>query len=98
MKRIQTMLDIEELKSRGNLPSGYVSIIEAQFIEWFEADGEDEPLDTFELPNHACIYHLEDETDMELIMDQIVDVEFVETEEVEGSEYFRVGLMQDHQM
>lgn len=97
MKRIQTLLDIEVLKSRESLPSGYISVIETQFIEWFEADGENDSLDIFELPNHACIYHLE-ESDMKLIMDQITDVEFVETEEVEGWTYFRVGLMQDHQI
>lgn len=98
MKKIQTIADIEELKARNTLPLAYIQVIEMQFVEWYEAEGEGKPYATFQLPNHTCIYHLEDETDTGIIMDQIINVEFVDIEEGEGWKCFRVGLMQDHQM
>lgn len=98
MKKIQTIADIEELKARNTLPHSYTHVLEMQFVEWYEAEGTGVPYAAFQLPNHACIYHLEDETDTGIIMDQMLNVEFVEIEEVDGWKYFRIGLMHDHQM
>lgn len=52
----------------------------------------------FRLPAHSCIYHLDEKNDMHFIIDNFIHVEYVETEQVESQMYFRIGLMQDHQM
>lgn len=93
MKRIQTFGDIEALKQE-NLPSSYIKEIKQQFQSMFKADGEGESLHTFSLPIHACIYHLNESNDIEWLLDLMEQVEFIEVEK----EYFRIGLMEDHQM
>lgn len=98
MKRIQTMADVHALEADEQLPSFYVREIKDQFIMWHEAEGEGESIDSFCLPNHACIYHLDERDDMHFIMDNFIHVEYVETEQVGNHMYFRVGMMQDHQM
>lgn len=98
MKRIQTMADVHALIADEQLPSFYVREIKDQFIMWHEAESEGESIDSFCLSNHSCIYHLDKEEDMHLIIDNFIDVEYVETEKIEKQMYFRIGLMQDHQM
>lgn len=97
MKQIQCIADIEELKARSNLPLPYLKAIESQFLEWFEAEGAGESITSFRLPNESCIYHVEGEEDTDFIF-SISGLEFVEKEEAEGWTYFRIGLMNDHQM
>jgi hypothetical protein len=98
MKRIQSIADIEELKARGTIPHHYLVVIDTQFQEWYEAENTGESLDVFQLPIDSCIYHLEDEKDGGFILDQLIHVEYVEIEEVDGYKYFRIGIMNDHQM
>ncbi|MBS4207118.1 hypothetical protein [Bacillus sp. FJAT-50079] len=96
MKRIQRMKDVHVLKTRKHLPSFYVEEIENQFLMWYEAENEGESLKEFSLLNHSCIYHFDKEEDMQMLVDYIGDVEYVEVENVAGKKYFRIGLMQDH--
>lgn len=98
MKRIQTMADVHALKAEEHLPSFYVEEIKNQFLTWYEAENEGESVDNFSLLNHSCIYHFDEEKDMQFIIDCIANVEYVEVENIEGQKYFRIGLMQDHQM
>jgi hypothetical protein len=98
MKIIQTIADIEELKARSTIPFIYLKEIEAQFLEWYEAEGEDDELVKFRLPFPSCIYHLEDQEDASFIADHILEIEYIEKEETEECGYFRIGLMKGHQM
>lgn len=98
MKLIQTLADVHALKAQKHLPSFYVEEIESQFLVWYEAENEGEPIDTFSLPSHACIYHLEQEEDEYVIMDDILAIEFVELERVGGDTYYRIGKMLEHEM
>ncbi|MBG9550261.1 hypothetical protein [Cytobacillus firmus] len=98
MKIIQCIADIEELKSRSTIPLPYLNIIETEFFEWFEAEGNGEPIIAFRLPTHSCIYHLEDEQDTSFIANQILKIEFVEYETAADRKYFRLGLMNEHEM
>lgn len=98
MKIIQSIADIEKLKERSALPTKYIKIIEDQFLEWYESENEGEPLVSFRLPNHTCMYHLENENDGEFIYKQLIHLEFVDVEENEEVKYLRMGIMDDHQM
>ena len=91
-------MDLERLKEMGRIPLEYVSVIESEFMNWFEAEGAGESLMTFEMSHHACMYHLEDNNDTTFLSNQILNIEFVEEEELEDCVYFRIGLMNDHQM
>jgi hypothetical protein len=98
MKRIQTIADVEVLKGNINIPKDYLEIIETEFMNWFEAEGIDESLKSFQLPNHSCIYHLEDKQDTSFITNQILFMEYAEKETVKDCTYYRIGIMSDHQM
>lgn len=98
MKRIRKITDIEELKEMGSIPLDYVTVIESEFITWFEAEGVGDSLDEFEMPQYACMYHLDDKHDTTFLSIQKVNIEFVEKEELKGCAYFRIGIMNDHQM
>ena len=99
MRRIQKMVDVHALKMEKHLPSFYVEEIKNQFLMWYEAENECESLKEFCLSNHSCIYHFDKKEDIQMLVDYIDDVEYVEVEEnVAGQKYFRIGFMQDHHM
>lgn len=98
MQRIQSIADIQQLQQKQQFPNPYLEILYQQFKQWFEATSEYDDLLTFQLPTYACIYHLDNEEDTGFLMDQIIHVEYVETDKVDGMKYFRIGLMQDNHM
>jgi hypothetical protein len=98
LKIIQTLSDIEELKARGNVNLNYLRVIEEEFINWFKAEGNAESLTSFRLPNEACIYHLEEKEDASFISSQMLSIEYIEKETSEDCVYYRIGIMNDHQM
>lgn len=98
MKRIQTMADVQVLKKEEHLPSYYKREIKDQFLLYYDFEGEGEAMESFRLPVHACIYHLEDEEDGKIILDQLLNIEFVDIEGSADRRYFRIGIMHDHQM
>ena len=98
MIRIRRISEIERLKELGRIPLEYVKAIESEFVTWFEAEGTGESLIEVEMPQHACMYHLEDKNDITFLSNQILNIEFVEKEELPDCVYFRIGIMNDHQM
>lgn len=98
MKTIKTMADLESLRRMGRIPLEYVNAIESEFLNWFEAEGAGESIMAFEMPQHACMYHLEDKNDTPFLSNQILNIEYVEKEELKDCTYFRIGIMNDHQM
>lgn len=98
MKIIRTKADVLALKADEHLPSFYVEEIYQQFFGFYMAENEEESLDEFSLPPHACIYHFDKEEDMQMLVDNVGALEYVDVDKVEGKRYFRIGLMQDHQM
>lgn len=98
MKIIQTLSDIEELKARGDVDLNYLKVIEEEFINWFESDGNGELLTSFRLPSESCIYHLEGKEDTSFISSQMLSIEYIEKESTEECDYFRIGIMNDNQM
>lgn len=98
MKVIRTKADVLALKADEHLPSFYVDEIYQQFIGSYEAENEGESLDEFSLPPHACIYHFDKEEDMQMLVDNVGALEYVDVDKVEGKRYFRIGLMQDHEI
>lgn len=98
MKVIRTKADVLALKADEHLPSFYVDEIYQQFIGSYEAENEGESLGEFSLSPHACIYHFDKEKDMKMLVDNVGALEYVDVDKVEGIKYFRIGLMQDHQM
>ena len=98
MKVIRTKADVFALKVDEHLPSFYVDEIYQQFIGSYEAVNEGESLDEFSLPSHACIYHFDKEEDMQMLVNNVGALEYVDVDKVEGKRYFRIGLMQDHEI
>lgn len=98
MKIIRTMADIQALKTNEHLPSFYVEAIQRQFLLWYEAEEHGETLDSFCLPLHSCIYHLETDEDSFIILDNLMHVEYIDVEETDEGDYFRMGMMQEHEM
>ncbi|MFD2679255.1 hypothetical protein [Bacillus seohaeanensis] len=98
MKRIQTIADIEALKIQSNIAKSFLNVVELEFMNWFEAEGTEESLTSFRLPNHACIYYLEGERDTSFIANQSLFIEYVEKEVTDDCTYFRIGIMNDHEM
>lgn len=97
MKKIQTMSDLHELKQQEHVPKQYVDEIEFQFLAWQKELNED-VLDEFGLPPEACMYHFDRGEDVKILLHHVHEIEYVEMECIENSTFFRVGLMQDHQM
>ncbi|MFD2443706.1 hypothetical protein ACFSO7_06875 [Bacillus sp. CGMCC 1.16607] len=97
MRIIQTIADIEELKARTFFPLPFLRAIETQFLEWYEAEGNEEPNLSFRLPYESCIKVAEEEQDVHELFTKW-NIEFVEKEASGGCEYYRIGIMNDHQM
>ncbi|MFD1734995.1 hypothetical protein ACFSCX_00315 [Bacillus salitolerans] len=98
MKMIQHISDIEELKARSSVPIEYIKEIESEFLSWYEAEETGETLIEFRLPTESCMYHLEGKEDAQFIVKQMLHVEYIEKEELVDCSYFRIGIMNDHQM
>ena len=98
MKVIRTKADVLALKADEHLPSFYVDEIYQQFIGSYEAENEGEEIEVFSLPVHACIYHFNDKKDWQVLKKLMPHIEYVDTEIVDGCKYYRIGIMQDHQM
>lgn len=98
MKVFQTMADVQSLKEDERLPSFYVEEIYNQFLWTYESVAEGEAIDDFSLEPHACIYHFDDVTDLQMLVEFRENIEYVDQEVVEDIKYFRIGIMQDHEM
>ena len=98
MKVIQTLADVQSLKNDERLPSFYFKEIYNQFLWTYESVAEGEVIDNFSLEPHACIYHFNDETDLQMLEKFAESIEYVDKEVVGSIKYFRIGIMQDHEM
>ncbi len=99
MKVIQTLADVQSLKDDECLPSFYIEEIYNQFLGSYEAMADDEEIDEFVLPSHACIYHFNHEDDRQMLEKLANNIEYVDTEVIKGRKYFRIGIMmQDHEI
>ena len=97
MKLIQTLGDIEELKAENTLPFPFIQMIEKGFYKWFKAEDVGEPITAFRLPHESCIYYLEHLIDEDFLLRQLIDIEYVETEQLDGIMYFRIGVLHDQE-
>lgn len=95
---IRTMADVQSLKDDGRLPSFYIEEIYNQFLGTYEAVAESEDIDDFSLAPYACIYHFNEESDLEMLVKLTKNIEYVDTEVIDGTKFFRIGIMQDHEM
>ncbi|MED0665950.1 hypothetical protein P4T04_06415 [Bacillus badius] len=98
MKMIQTLADIEVLKVWSTLPLPYIKVIEQQFMERYEAEGNGESITAFRLPTESCLFHLEDDSDTQLLLDYLIKAELVEYKATGDLMYYQISLMNDHQM
>ena len=98
MKVIRTMADVQSLKDDGHLPSFYIEEIYNQFLGTYEAVAESEKIDDFSLDPNACIYHFDRESDLEMLVRLTGNIEYVDVEIIDGTKFFRIGIMQDHEM
>src|SRR5690625_6040892 len=98
MKVIQTLADVQSLKNDERLPSFYVEEISNQFLWTYEAVAEGEAIDNFLLAPQACLYHFSEASDWRKIEEMLRDIEYIDTEVVEGKKYFRIGIMQEHEV
>src|SRR5690625_2217737 len=98
MIKIQTLSDVQALEQGEHLPAFYIEEIKSQFRRWYEAEDEGEKIQDFSLPSHACIYHFNHRNDWRILQSYVNDIEYVDTERIDGLKYFRIGIMQDHQM
>jgi len=98
MKRIRTLAEIETIQETSKINHFYIETLKSEFVRWFEAEGAGESMDTFELSGGSSIYHLEDTKDSSFIADNILSIEYVDVGEKEDLTYFRIGLMNDHEM
>lgn len=95
---IRTMADVQSLKDDGHLPSFYIEEIYNQFLGTYEAVAESEKIDDFSLDPNACIYHFDRESDLEMLVRLTENIEYVDVEIIDGTKFFRIGVMQDHEM
>ena len=87
MKVIQTLADVQSLKNDEHLYSFYFEEIYNQFLWTYESVAEGETID-----------HFDDENDLQMLVKFAESIEYVDTEVVGGIKYFRIGIMQDHEM
>jgi len=98
MIKIQTLADVQSLANDECLPHFYIEEINEQFRWFYEAENEGEEIEEFSLSAQACIYHFNDEKDRQMLEKQVDAIEYVDMEEIDEAKYFRIGIMQDHQM
>lgn len=98
MKVIQTMENVHALEKAERLPTFYLEEIKNQFLMWYEEENDGEDIEDFYLPSYACIYHLNHENDLRMLQNCLNDIEYVDTERINGIKYFRIGIMKEHQV
>src|SRR5699024_12526953 len=97
INKIKTTTDFNALKQQEHVPKSFSEEIEQPFLAWNkEVNGE--VLDEFSLPPEACMYHIERQDDVEILLNHVHEIEYVDVEEINDTKFFRIGLMQDHQM
>lgn len=97
MKEIQTIADLNALKQQEHIPNHYVEEIIQQFLAW-QRELSDEELESLQFPLQICMYHLDNQEDAEILLNLKHDIEYVNLEKIEGTKFFRIGLMQEHQI
>jgi|SRR5699024_8540254 len=98
MRVIRTLADVQSLKDDERLPSFYFEEIYNQFLWTYESVAEGEAIDDFSLAPHTCIYHFDEEDDLQMLEKFAESIEYVDTQVIEGLKYFRIGIMQDHEI
>lgn len=98
MKKIRTMFDMCELRISSKTPRPYIKVIEEEFLVWYKTEGRAETLASFVLSEQSCIKLLETKKDVEFLMNQLFNIEYVDKGIKEEVQYYRIGIMNDHQM
>lgn len=98
MKVIQSWADVQSLTEDEHLPSFYVEEIEKQFLLWYESENNGESIQDFFLPRESCIYHFNHVKDIEVLQKYVNNIEYIEAKTIKDEKYFRIGIMEDHQM
>lgn len=97
LKVIQTLNDIEYLKSLNNVPLELVNAIEQDFHQLMAELGSDEESFSFVLPTRLAIILFEPGDDVIEIVGDKLHLEYVE-EITEGSiDYYRIVKRHDHE-
>src|SRR5690625_6288124 len=98
MRVIQTLADVQSLKDDEHLPSFYVEEIYNQFLWSYKAVAERVAIDNFSLEPYACIYHFDDEEDLQVLEKFTQSIEYVDTEVIDDLKYNLTDIMQYNEM
>jgi len=94
MKVIQTMNDIEYMKASSLFPTSLLTIVERDFLLFYEAEGNDEEVTEFQLPNHQALLIAENEEDVHEVTRNPLDIEYIEQEQ----QHFKIGKRNDQEI
>lgn len=98
MKVIQTLNDIEWLKTTNAAPKAIIQAIQEDFQMLFEAESDCEHVLRFRLPYDEALILLEKSDDVLGMFDpSFIDLEYVERHKQGNVSYFRIAKRSEHQ-
>ncbi|MCJ7843624.1 hypothetical protein MUB24_22685 [Lederbergia sp. NSJ-179] len=92
MKKIQCLEDLNNLI--GGLSSEFLEYLNCEFYSLYEYLSGGEGIEEFLLENHQAIIIVEDSTELDLLLQNRLDLEYVEEVQLESSLCLRIGISQ----
>ncbi|MDK7433811.1 MULTISPECIES: hypothetical protein [Bacillus cereus group] len=92
MKRIQCLTDLNNLA--GDIPDELLNYLSSEFSHLYEYLGNGERIEEFILENHLAILIVEDTIELDLLLQNRLDLEYVEEIQINSSMCLRIGISQ----
>src|SRR5699024_6793930 len=96
MKMIQTLYDLEGLKRTQVIPIEMLKQIEQDFLHVYDSVNDNVYLMDFRLPFHQALLLLEQGDEVQGMLGDPLEIEYIEKESMEGQDYYRKGKREDH--
>lgn len=92
MKRIQCLKDLNNLV--GDIPDELLYYLSSEFYSLYEYLSNEEGIEKFLLENHQAILIVEDTEELDLLLQNRLELEYVEEIQLNSSLCLRIGISQ----
>lgn len=92
MKRIQCLKDLNNLA--GDIPEELVNYLISEFYDLYEYLSNGKTIEEFFLENHQVILIVEDSEELDLLLQNRLELEYVEEVQLNSSLCMRIGISQ----
>ncbi|MCY8972165.1 hypothetical protein [Bacillus atrophaeus] len=92
MKRIQCLKDLNKLS--GDIPDKLVNYLSSEFYSLYDYLSNGEKIEEFLLENHQAILIVEDIEELDLLLQNRLELEYVEEVQLNSTLCLRIGIYQ----